>query len=259
MRNPMLGSERQEEILKIAGQNKYLDVNTLSKQFQVSRITIYRDLKKLERRNKILKIHGGAKFADDNSPEPAFTTRKDKNVNQKVKAAANAVTLIRNNDTIMLDSSSTSLFIAREIVKQKFSLTIITNNIDIAFETINQNNIQTILMGGNLREITRSIVGPLTIEFLAKMNADKFFFSCIGITKEKGVTDTNLDEIAVKKQMAAVSRNSYCVINSEKIGQVGVYPLFSFDEVAYFVTDKQIIEQSEKLFNKCKLRGSSKK
>ncbi len=235
----MLSSERQEEILRIAKDNNYIEVDSLSRHFKVSKITIYRDIKKLDKENKLKKIHGGAKGNDKLNLEPEFYSRKDKNISQKINAVKNAVSLITDNDNIILDSSSTSLYLARELIELDKSLTIITNNIDIAFETVGRNNLQTILIGGVTREITRSTVGPLTLQFLSKINADKFFFSCMGFSKEKGITDVNIDEIEIKKQMQKASAQSICVIDNEKIGKIALYPIFSFNDIDIVVADKE--------------------
>ncbi len=235
----MLSSERQEEILRIAKEKNYIEVNSLSRHFNVSKITIYRDIKKLDRENKLKKIHGGAKDNNKLNLEPAFYSRKDKNITQKINAVKNAVSLILDNENIILDSSSTSLYLARELIKLNKSLTIITNNIDIACETVGRNNLQTILIGGVTREITRSTVGPLTLQFLSKINADKFFFSCMGFSKEKGITDVNVDEIEIKKQMQKAATQSICVIDNEKIGKIALYPIFSFNDIDIVVADKE--------------------
>jgi len=248
----ILSSQRRDEILKIIEENTYLDMNALSEYFGVSKITIYRDLKQLEKENKLVKIHGGAKVNNSslNSSivEPAFSYRRDKNIELKQKAAKNAATFISPGENIILDSSSTSLYIAKEIFSLEGNLTIITNNIDIAIEMMGKNNIQTLLIGGTIRDVTRSTVGPLTLEFLSKINVDKFFFSCAGVAKEKGLTDFNLDEIAVKKVMLKQATKSICVIDHTKIDKIALYPLFSEKEVDFFVTDEKVCNNYSELF-----------
>ncbi len=125
----MFAIERQQLILEKLKEDGAVSVSKLSLEFSVAEETIRRDLEKLEKQEKLLRTHGGAVPIDDNKHEPSLEKRRKINVEGKEKVAALAADLVSPGDTIFLDASTTTFYIARELKKMK-NITVVTNSLD---------------------------------------------------------------------------------------------------------------------------------
>ena len=244
----MFAIERQQrilEILKIAGA---VSVSKLSEEFHVAEETVRRDLEKLEKQEKLLRTHGGAVPIDDNKHEPSIEKRRKLNVEEKRAAARAAAELIVSGDTIFLDSSTTTFYIAKEIKKMK-NITVISNSLRVLNELANSENIKTIAVGGVVSN-NQSVVGYLA-ENSIKSNffAMKFFFSSKGISPEAGIMESNDSECAIKKQMLDNSTEKYYLCDSSKIGRIGFYKLTPIENIDYFITDTNLDDDYIDKFN----------
>ena len=104
----MLSLERQEEILDILNRNKSATVEELASELFVSGATIRRDLRAMEKQGLIIRSHGGAMPFKSSAEESAFALREQENTSAKRTIANLAVKLIKNGDSVFLDSSSTT-------------------------------------------------------------------------------------------------------------------------------------------------------
>ncbi len=233
----MLAEERRQEILSIVNADGSVHVSELSKKLNVTEETIRRDLETLDQQQLLKRTHGGAVALENNRLELSFNLRKDKNSGQKKEIAQKALSLINPGDTIFMDASSTSLYLARELTNMDH-ITIITNSIGIMFTLAENKNINIISTGGTLRAHSLSFVGPLTNETIDKYFADKIFASCKGISPEHGATDSNELEIEVKKKMVKQSQQVIILADQSKFSQVGLSQFVAASEIDFLVTDK---------------------
>ncbi|MBR3643109.1 MAG: DeoR/GlpR transcriptional regulator, partial [Parasporobacterium sp.] len=129
----MLAIERRNKILSLLQTDKKVVVSELSESFRVSEETIRRDLERMEKEGYCTKTYGGAIIKEDSAVELPFTVRKNTNVAGKQQIAKLIAIMIRDGDQIMLDASSTAVFVAQNIKKKK-NITVITNSIEVLFE-----------------------------------------------------------------------------------------------------------------------------
>lgn len=129
----MLAIERRNRILTILREERHVVVSELAKVFDVSEETIRRDLDKLEKEGHVVKTYGGAVISEGSEAELPYVIRKKANVEAKQKIADLAADLIMDGDTLILDASSTAVFIAQKI-KSKKEITLITNSIEVLME-----------------------------------------------------------------------------------------------------------------------------
>ncbi|MBQ3022429.1 MAG: DeoR/GlpR transcriptional regulator [Clostridia bacterium] len=238
----MFAIERQQQILEKLKEEGAVSVSKLSLEFGVAEETIRRDLEKLEKQEKLLRTHGGAVPIDDNKHEPSLEKRRKINVEGKEKVAALAADLVSPGDTIFLDASTTTYYIARELKKMK-NITVVTNSLDSIRELSQNPDIRLIGTGGMVGE-NASFVGSIAEDSVReKYVADKIFFSSRGVTTELGVLDSNEQECAMKKCMMASSCKKIYVCERTKLGRIGFAKLASFEELDYFVTEN--IEDEE--------------
>ena len=241
----MFAIERQQHILEKLKEEGAVSVSKLSAEFGVAEETVRRDLEKLEKQEKLLRTHGGAVPIDDNKYEPSLEKRKKINVEGKEKVAILAAELVAPGDTIFLDASTTTYFIARELKKMQ-NITVVTNSLQTIAELSQNKDIKVIGTGGMVGENV-SFVGSLAEEAVReKYVADKIFFSSRGVTAELGVLDSNEQECAMKKCMMANSCKKIYVCEQTKIGRIGFAKLADFDNLDYFISEKNFDENIEK-------------
>lgn len=235
----MFALERQKIILDKLNLDGAVWVSKLSEDLGVTEETIRRDLEKLENQEVLVRTHGGAVPIIESTYELSLEKRKKTNLPAKEKIAKIASKYIMPGDTIFLDSSTTTFYIAKEIKKMK-NITVISNSLRVINELSNSDSIKTIAVGGVVSN-NQSFVGYLA-ENSIKSNffAMKFFFSSKGISPEAGIMESNDLECAIKKQMLDNSTEKYYLCDSSKIGRIGFYKLTPIENIDYFITDTNL-------------------
>lgn len=235
----MLAIERKSEILAILQREKSVLVAELSQKYKVTEETIRRDLDKLEKEGYIKKTYGGAVLNENTSVEIPFKVRERTNKKEKQIIAKLVQEVIGEGESIMLDSSSTSLMVARNL-KQYRKLTVITNSVEILLELSNCKNIKVISTGGELRESALSLGGRQAEQMLLRYNVDKAVLSCKGVSMEKGITDSNEPEAQIKSTMRECAKTTIWAIDSTKFDKVSFVQLAQFKQGDIVVTDKDL-------------------
>ncbi len=235
----MFAIERQKRITELLQLQGAVSVSKLSAEFGVAEETVRRDLEKLEKQEKLLRTHGGAVPVDDNKQEPSIEKRKKLNVEQKARVARAAAEMIVPGDTVFLDASTTTYFIARELVNMQ-NITVVTNSVQTIDLLTGIGGIRVIGTGGLVSE-NHSFVGGLAESTVRERYfANKLFFSSRGVTCEAGILDSVEQECAMKKCMMENSQTKIYVCEHSKIGRVGFAKLASFEDIDCFVTDEPL-------------------
>lgn len=213
-RQPELRRLRIVELLQQAGQ---LSVRACSAALKVSEVTIRNDLIVLEREGLVQRTWGGAVLRQHGRPEGAFTARLQEHRAEKERVALAAAAYVRDGDTIFLDASTTAYFIAQEL-KDRRNVTVITNGMYTALALGPIATITTIVVGGQVRGDTGSLVGTLSEEMLAKLHVSKGFFSARGLTLAKGLTESTIAESQLKELVIRHVDRVFAVLDVAKIG-----------------------------------------
>ena len=146
--------------------------------------------------------------------------------------------MIQDGETIILDSGSTTVEIARQIRQMKFeSLTVITNALTIALELSGLPQICVMMLGGLLRQTSYSLVGPDAEQALAKLSADRLFVGVDGLDPEVGVTIPDPLEAALNALMIRVSRQTIAVLDASKLGQRSLSVITPVQNLHMVITD----------------------
>lgn len=233
----MLAIERRNKILEILQKESRVVVSDLSGLFQVTEETIRRDLEKLEKEGFAKKTYGGAIINESSNIDLPFTVRKTANVAGKQEIAEIIASMIEDGDRIMLDASSTAVYIAKQL-KKKNNLTVITNSVEILVELSDMVGWKVLSTGGIMREDSLSLVGHQAEKMIKSFHVDKAIVSCKGIDIEKGVTDYNEQEAQVKKQMLEASNLRILALDSTKFDRISFTKLCDLSEVNRIVTDE---------------------
>ncbi len=233
----MFALERQKKILEILEREGSVSVNKLSSAFDVTEETVRRDLEKLEKQDCLKRTHGGAvPVTDSSTHEASLEKRKLINVEAKQAMAKVAVRFVSEGDTIFLDASTTTFFMAKEI-KQMKNITVITNSLRVVNELCGIEGIKVISVGGVVSH-NQSFVGSLAERSIEEnFFASKMFFSSKGITAEGGVLESNEGECGIKKKMMKNAGRKYYLCDRSKMGGIGFVKLAAFDEIDCVITD----------------------
>ncbi|MBO5371055.1 MAG: DeoR/GlpR transcriptional regulator [Clostridia bacterium] len=233
----MLAPERQKFILDELFKDGAVTVSKLATQLSVTEETIRRDLEKLEKKESLRRTHGGAVPIDDTTYELSLEKRKSTNVEAKQKLASIAASYVFSGDTIFLDASTTTFFMAKELKKLK-NITVITNSLRVVAELCSCEQIKLIAVGG-LVSANQSFVGTLAERSIKESYfANKMFFSSKGVTKDIGILESNEQECGIKQNMLVNSETKYFLCDSGKIGRVSFAKLAGLSDIDYLVTDK---------------------
>ncbi len=234
----MLALERRNLILEKLQEEKRVVVGELSQLYGVSEETIRRDLDKLDKDGLAVKSYGGALINENTSIDMPFNVRKKRNVTGKQKIAELVAGLINDGEHIILDASTTAVFIAKAI-KQKSNLTVITNSIEIIIELSDVSDWNIISSGGSLKEGYLALVGPHAIEGLSSYNVEKAILSCKGIDIEKGITDGNEQFSQAKQTMQRSAKQSIFAIDSSKFEEIAFSKICDVNQADIIVTDEK--------------------
>jgi DeoR/GlpR family transcriptional regulator of sugar metabolism len=231
--------DRRSEIIRYLQQNQRASTRALSKVFQVSEVTIRHDLNTLEKHGWLARVHGGAEIAPRLQPEQPFTVRQSLHVAEKVSIAQAAAASIQSGETIILDGSTTAFQLALQL-KERTSLTVVTNNLHVATTLAAYPSIELFLVGGMIRSETWSVVGPPAEEMLAGLHAGKGFFGTAGLTLERGLTDADMREVQLKRAMVKAVDQVNVLLDASKFGQQSFLTFATLAEVDHLFTDDKI-------------------
>lgn len=232
----MLAAERKNLILEKLQDEKRVVVSELSELFDVSEETIRRDLDKLDKMGLATKTYGGAVLVENSNVEMPFKVRRKKNIQGKRVIADIIAGLINDGDHIIMDPSTTAVFIVKALSDKK-RLTIVTNSIEVLVELADAPGLEVISTGGTLKENYLALAGPRAIESINSFHADKLIMSCKGIDMDKGITDAHEMFSQVKKAMLKSSKQIILAADYTKFDNVAFSKICEVADIDMIVTD----------------------
>jgi DeoR/GlpR family transcriptional regulator of sugar metabolism len=225
---------RIQERLLVEGQ---VDYSTLAAAFDVSEMTIRRDVEVLESRGAVRRVLGGAIAFQGKADEPAFETRVHQAAAEKTHIAAAAAALLEPRETVILDSGSTALAVARALRGRGLGLTVITPSMLAALELVDEPETTTYLTGGRLRPGELSLIGPDAESTFQKYNCDTYVMGVAGIDGRRGLTDYHGEESNVKRTALQSADRVIVVVDSSKLGRVQLVNIAPLSAAHTIVTD----------------------
>ena len=233
----MFAVERQKYILEQLNEHGTVLVSKLSVELNVTEETVRRDLEKLESQEMLVRTHGGAIPVEENNVELSLEKRKNLNTDAKMKLAKEAVSMISKGDTIFLDASTTTFYMAKELKKMS-SITVVTNSLRVVNELSGVSDITVISVGGIVSN-NQSFVGSHSENDIRNnFFANKMFFSSRGITHTGEILESNERECGVKKSMLCNSSEKIYLCDKSKIGRIGFAKLTVISEIDCIITEK---------------------
>ncbi len=235
----MLAIERRNRILEMLALEGKVLVSDLSREFGVAEETIRRDLEKLSEDKMLKKTYGGAVVLQSFNIDLPYNVRKSANVDLKRAIAKKIAGQIHDGSFLMLDASSTAIYVTQEILDRK-NITLITNSVEILFELSTKVKGWTVLStGGTLKEGALSLVGSSAEKMIGGFHVDLAVCSAKGVDLELGITDSNESDAQIKKALFAAADRKILAADSTKFGVISFIKVCSFSEIDTIVTDKK--------------------
>ncbi|MGW5385784.1 DeoR/GlpR family DNA-binding transcription regulator [Nocardia sp. NPDC003963] len=236
-------SARRREILSRLTADSYVEVKDLAGDLGVDMSTVRRDLDLLEREGQIQRTHGGARPVPGVTSDVPYSVKRAVRLDAKAAIARQAAGEVRNGDTVILDSGSTTYEIAVALRRHQ-ELSIITNDLRISTYVASLRGFRLLVTGGELLGSVYTLVGDRTVEFLHGYAADWAFLGADAIDERSGVTNTNTLEVPVKRAMIDAARSTVVVADSSKFGHRALAKVADLSEIGSIITDSGLTDEA---------------
>ena len=216
--------ERRRRIARLVRELGSVTVSGLESEFGISPMTARRDLIALEEEGWVRRIHGGAVLPEFAGHEDSFWYRLEEEVAAKERLAEAAVGLLEPGDSVFVDCSTTTYYLARRILSEGPRVTLLTNSVPV-MELVMKNGApkaDIIGVGGIMRKLTLSFVGPHAVRTISAYSADRAFVSVKGVTRDGNLTDPDLMEAEVKRAMVEHSEEPVLLVDGTKFERRGL-------------------------------------
>lgn len=244
-----MNMSREEEIISIVSERKKIEVNHLAEMLGISKVTVRKDLDKLEARGILHRQHG---FALLNN-EADINFRLAINYDLKSKIAKKAAEIVSDGEVVMIESGSTCTLLAEELAFNRNGITIITNSSFIASYIRKGESVRIILLGGEYQKESQVNVGPLVKKVIENFYVDKLFVGVDGCDEHRGFTGSDINRCDTAKNMAEFAKHTIILTDSSKFEQKGLIAEFEFEEVSMVYTDDAIAKEKKRFLEEKKI------
>lgn len=212
---------------------------SLAQDFDVSEMTIRRDLEALEEEGVLRRVLGGAIPANGigKGLEPSFASRVDAKAASKAHIGTAVARRLAKGETVCFDGGSTALAVARAVKSQGLELTVLTTSLLVAVELVDEPGTAVILLGGQLRPGELTTIGTETIEAIAHYNVDTYVMGVAGVDPDRGLTEYHRDEAGEKRAALRRTDRVIVAVDASKFGKVLLAHVANLAEVHILVTD----------------------
>jgi len=228
-------------------------VDVLCARFGVSGMTIRRDLRALAAAGRVVRTHGGATPADRVTFEFGFLERMRRNQAAKQAIAAVAAGQVRDGQSVLLDSGTTTLALAEQL-RGKKGLTVVTTSLPIASALQFCQEVQVLLLGGFVRRDAPDLTGALTEANLESLRADVAFIGADGIDLRGNVYNASLNVGRMLSKMAAAADRVFVVADSTKIGKTALTRFGNLAAWAGLITDSGLSRSAATALKRARVR-----
>ena len=230
----MAPSKRHRDILRLVEREGTIAITDLAAALGVSIETVRRDLKPLDHDGAVIKMHGAVSLPSIIGEAP-FEKRMRENADAKRAIAAMVASTIRDGESVMLDTGTTTSFLARELLKHR-RLTVVTNSSDIArtLATVNDNKVY--MAGGELRSDNGAAFGSTAIDFVSRFSVTHAVISA-GAVSAQGIMDYDLEEAEFARMVLTRGRRAIVITDGSKFGRDGLVRVCGFDGITDLATN----------------------
>jgi DeoR/GlpR family transcriptional regulator of sugar metabolism len=237
-RSAIQGERRRRELVSMLSRSRSVSTAEMARRFDVSSMTIRRDLKALEGSGVAVRSHGGAFAAQRITFEFAFDERRRQHPAEKQRIGAAAAEKVGRGQTLFLDTGTTTLEIAGALARLDVPCTVVTSSLVIASKLWGREQIALMLLGGRVRRGSPDLVGPPAEEMLEKLTADIAFLGSDGIDPSRGSFAADVETARIAERMAANARRAIVVADSSKLGHAAAVRYLRIEDMGELITDR---------------------
>lgn len=234
-------AERHKFILDKLNQEGFVGVAELSKEMDVTMVTVRKDLKLLEDKGLLYRSHGSATPLSPYVNDRPVHEKKLVQVDEKYKIAALAVQMIQEDEAIIIGSGTTVMALAKAIPKN-MKLTVLTGAMNVSMALMDNHNIEVLQLGGVVRKSSSSVVGHYAEDMLVNFACSKLFLGVDGISPELGLTTSNMMEAHLNSKMIKSVQKIIVLADSSKFRRKGFGKICEIDDIDTIITDEGISE-----------------
>ncbi|MBA4140213.1 MAG: DeoR/GlpR transcriptional regulator [Segetibacter sp.] len=234
---------RHQLILQKLQENGRVNIQELSDDMQVSEVTIRKDLKLLEDKNLLFRTKGGGSINNPYTIERPIDEKEFIKTDEKKKIAKAALSLIGQNDSIIIGSGTTVFELARTLHPSRH-LTVITPALRVALELCNRPNVDVLQLGGLIHPSSFSATGYFAELVLENISCGILFLGSDGIDPDFGLSITNLAEASLLQKMIELAQVVVIMADSTKFGRRGLGKICTLDHIQYIVTDNKVTDDT---------------
>ncbi len=231
----MAESKRHRDILNLLQQNGTLSIAELAGRLGVSFETVRRDLRPLADSHAIVRMHGAVALPSMLGEAP-FERRLRDNPEAKKAIARELASTIRDGDSVMLDTGTTTSILARELLGHR-RLTVITNSSDIARTLATSNENRVYMAGGELRPDNGAAFGSTAIDFISRFHVLHAIISVGAVSAHSGILDFDFEEAEFARILLTRGERRVAVTDQSKFGRSGLVKVCDFSDLTHLVTD----------------------
>ncbi len=234
----LLAEERRREILKILKKDGRVSVRNLLRRFDVSAVTLRADLGQLAEKNFLVRAYGGATLPHEPHRDIPLAVKKTIHHGEKVRIGRAAAKLLKPHQTVILDSGTTSIEAAKAIKEGSVApLTVVTHALNIAQEFTGSPHISVIMIGGIMRHVSGSFVGPQAERMIRELHADQFFLGIDGLSTGMELSTPDLLEAQLNSIMMEVAQEITVMADASKFGRRSLSVIGDIRRAKRIITD----------------------
>ncbi len=230
--------KRKKQIMEMLMQRSSVDVVSLSQDLGTSKVTIRNDLDNLEKKGLLVRTRGGAILAESQDLVRLITNTLHECETEKRAIAKLAAKMIQPNMNIIIDSGSTTIHLAKEIVS--IPLTVATNSMLVVQGLVGHDNLELLVAGGVVRQQSMATMGNDAKHCFEQIHADILFLGASGFSLTQGITCSNLIEADTKKSMIRSSAKVVLMVDSTKANISSLARICGWDSIDVMVTDNRL-------------------
>jgi DeoR family transcriptional regulator of aga operon len=234
-----INQSRRDSIARMVRESGFMRHSELSSRLGVSTVTIRQDIDALSARGLVQRTYGGAIFNPESGLDSSFDARSSVRADEKRRIGAAAARSILAGQTVILDSGSTTIEIARQL-PEDHDITVVTCALNVALEASTRRGVTVIVCGGRLNARTLSTADQQTQRQLSEIFADRLFLATYGVHFEKGLAERSFEIAETKRALIASAREATLVCDSSKFGNAGPVQISPLSVVKRIVTDNKI-------------------
>ena len=238
----MLPVERREHILAYVEEKGCANIEEMASKFDVSQMTIRRDIRTLEQEDKLRVTYGGAVSKSFLMEDIPYEKKNAVNIEEKKSIASEAFKHIREGQIVLLDAGTSTMALAKMLMRMK--VTVITPDLKIALQLSDSTTAKVYTTGGLVSAITKAHTDVAALSFLDSINADVVFLATNSWSLEHGVTTASTDHYYIRRKMLERANRKILLADSSKYGASSMKTICQLDELDTIITDSRFHDEN---------------